>query len=38
MGVAAETLAVSQVVERRGNAELTRCKLVDALDLSPTKC
>ena len=38
MGVGAETLTVSQAVERRGNAELTRCELVDALDLPPTKC
>jgi len=27
MGVGAETLAVSQAVERRGNAELTRGEL-----------
>jgi hypothetical protein len=27
MDVATETLAVSRAVERRGNAELTRCEL-----------
>jgi hypothetical protein len=37
MGAAAETLAVSQAAERRGNAELTHCELVGALDLPPTE-
>ena len=35
MGVGAETLAVMQAVERRGNVELTRCGLVGSVLIWP---